>query len=174
MLAWLAIRVSYGGIYVRMRASQRSKCVSQMFVPTSTTQSRLRRFMCVARRLIRLRTENQRWRAYALSLIKENRWRAQRYGLDDGLVDFGKGKVIPWSELLNEMLDLIYEDAVALECEDEVNHLRLILERGTSAHWQLRAFETAIANGASQEEALKEVVSMLVRETEVGLPQAIG
>ena len=109
-----------------------------------------------------------------MSLIKENRWRAQRYGLDDGLVDFGKGKVIPWSELLNEMLDLIYEDAVALECEDEVNHLRLILERGTSAHWQLRAFETAIANGASQEEALKEVVSMLVRETEVGLPQAIG
>ena len=72
------------------------------------------------------------------------------------------------------MLDLIYEDAVALECEDEVNHLRLILDRGTSAHWQLRAFETAIANGASQEEALKEVVSMLVRETEVGLPQAIG
>ena len=131
-------------------------------------------YVCLARRLIRLRTENQRWRAYALSLIKENRWRAQRYGLDDGLVDFGKGKVIPWSELLNEMLDLIYEDAVALECEDEVNHLRLILERGTSAHWQLRAFETAIANGASQEEALKEVVSMLVRETEVGLPQAIG
>ena len=104
-------------------------------------------YVCLARRLIRLRTENQRWRAYALSLIKENRWRAQRYGLDDGLVDFGKGKVIPWSELLNEMLDLIYEDAVALECEDEVNHLRLILDRGTSAHWQLRAFETAIANG---------------------------
>ena len=52
-----------------------------------------------------------------LSLIKENRWRAQRYGLDDGLVDFGKGKVIPWSELLNEMLDLIYEDAVALNAK---------------------------------------------------------
>ena len=34
------------GIYVLMRASQRSKCVSQMSVPTSTTQSRLRRYMC--------------------------------------------------------------------------------------------------------------------------------
>ena len=76
--------------------------------------------------------------------------------------------------ILNEMLDLVQEDAQALQCEDELNHLRLILERGTSAHWQLRSFETALADGATQEEALKEVVRMLVRETEVGLPQAIG
>ena len=41
--------------------------------------------------LYRLKRSNQRWRKYANMLVQENRWRAQRYGLDEGLVDFGKG-----------------------------------------------------------------------------------
>ncbi len=28
-------------------------------------------------------------------LVNENRWRAQRYGIDEGLVDFGKGQIVP-------------------------------------------------------------------------------
>ena len=36
-------------------------------------------------------------------LINENRWRAQRYGIDEGLVDFGKGEIVPYAELLDEM-----------------------------------------------------------------------
>ena len=37
--------------------------------------------------------------------IDENRWRAQRYGFDEGLVDFGKGEVVPYAQLLAEMID---------------------------------------------------------------------
>ena len=42
---------------------------------------------------------------------------------------------------------------------------RTILERGTSAHWQLRTYREAKAEGASDEEALVAVVDMLIRES---------
>jgi len=54
--------------------------------------------------LWRLKRENQRWRIYARMLIDENRWRAQRYGTDQGLVDFGRGAIFPYAELLDEMI----------------------------------------------------------------------
>ena len=52
-------------------------------------------FRCLLRMLYRLRRRNQRWRIYPRMLVDENRWRAQRYGLDAGLVDFGRGAVVP-------------------------------------------------------------------------------
>ena len=42
-------------------------------------------FRCVCRLLYRLRRDNQRWRVYSRTLVDENRWRAQRYGIDEGL-----------------------------------------------------------------------------------------
>ena len=51
-------------------------------------------YTSIMRMLWRLKTHNQRWRQYSAMLIAENRWRAQRYGLDEGLVDFGKGKIV--------------------------------------------------------------------------------
>ncbi len=126
-------------------------------------------YRCWLRMLYRLRRNNQRWRRYASTLINENRWRAQRYGVDQGLVDFGKGEIVPYPQLLEEMLVLIREDAQFFGCVAEVEHARAILDRGTSAHWQVKTFEDAVADGASKEEALKAVVDMLVRETMYGL-----
>lgn len=126
-------------------------------------------YRCWLRMLYRLRRNNQRWRRYANTLINENRWRAQRYGVDQGLVDFGKGEIVPYPVLLEEMLVLIREDAQFFGCVAEVEHARAILDRGTSAHWQVKVHEEAIADGASKEEALKAVVDMLVRETMYGL-----
>ncbi|MBV9523237.1 MAG: carboxylate-amine ligase, partial [Alphaproteobacteria bacterium] len=39
-------------------------------------------YRCILRMLWRLKRQNQRWRIYARMLINENRWRAQRYGID--------------------------------------------------------------------------------------------
>ena len=50
-------------------------------------------FQCLLRMLYRLRRSNQRWRSYAHMLINENRWRAQRYGVDEGMIDFGRGQI---------------------------------------------------------------------------------
>ncbi len=122
-------------------------------------------FQCVLRMLYRLKKENQRWRQYASMLIEENRWRAQRYGLDEGLVDFGKGEIVPCHTLLEEINGLILEDAEALGCVKEIGHLKEIMENGTSAHRQLATYSVALSQGASPEDALKQVVDMLIAET---------
>ena len=122
-------------------------------------------FLCVLRMLYRLKKNNQRWRQYASMLIAENRWRAQRYGLDEGLVDFGKGEVVPCSELLEEIIELVRDDAEAVGCTQEIGHLRTIMKTGTSGHRQLATYAAAIKRGAEKDEALIEVVDMLIEET---------
>jgi len=122
-------------------------------------------FACTLRMLYRLKKANQRWRQYASMLIEENRWRAQRYGLDEGLVDFGKGQIVPCAELLEEIIELVADDAAALGCRNEIDRLRAIMQGGTSAHRQLAAYRAAVARGASKKQALVEVVDMLIAET---------
>jgi len=125
--------------------------------------------VCILRMLYRLRVNNQRWRIYTPMLIQENRWRAMRYSFDEGLIDLAKGKVVPFEDLLNELLCLVAEDAEALGCTEEVNSLRHILQRGTSAHRQLKKFELERAGGTSEEDALKAVVDTLIKDTAEGL-----
>ena len=126
-------------------------------------------YRCWLRMLYRLRLDNQRWRRYEPMLTNENRWRAQRYGIDRGLVDFGRGAVVPFAELLEEMLSLVREDAAHLDCAAEVEHAREILAHGTSSHRQVSTYQEALANGADQQEALKAVVDMLIDDTMHGL-----
>ncbi len=122
-------------------------------------------FQCVLRMLYRLKKKNQRWRQYSSMLVEENRWRAQRYGLDEGLVDFGRGEIVPCATLLDEIIELVREDSEALGCVGEIKHLRKIMKNGTSGHRQLATYAAAIKKGASQQEALVKVVDMLIKET---------
>lgn len=126
-------------------------------------------YVCILRMLYRLRRNNQRWRIYARMLVNENRWRAQRYGMDEGLVDFGTEGIVPYADLLEELLAFIAEDARSLGCEAEVRRARDIAARGTSAHRQRRIYAEATARGAAPHEALREVVDWLVAETAAGL-----
>jgi carboxylate-amine ligase len=122
-------------------------------------------YQCILRMLYRLWITNQRWRTYPRMLIDENRWRAQRYGVDDGLVDFGKGEIVPYPELMEELLELVAEDAEALKCESEIDRARAIIAEGTSAHRQVKVYDEMLAGGGNEEEALKAVVDLLVEET---------
>jgi glutamate---cysteine ligase / carboxylate-amine ligase len=122
-------------------------------------------FRCLLRMLWRLKRQNQRWRLYSRMLIEENRWRAQRYGTDRGLVDFGKGAIVPFAVLLDEILALVDPDARHFGCLPEILHAREILARGTSAHRQLAVFERAVADGATRPEALAAIVDWLIGET---------
>ena len=125
--------------------------------------------VCIMRMLFRLRTRNQRWRIYTPMLIRENRWRAMRYSFDEGMIDLAKGVVVPFEDLIDEMLGHVAEDAEALGCEKELADVRQILSRGTSAHRQLRDYELERANGASTEDSLKAVVDTLITDTAEGL-----
>jgi carboxylate-amine ligase len=102
-------------------------------------------------------------------LINENRWRAQRYGYDQGLIDFGKGEIVPYAHLLEEIFTLVAADAARLGCTAEIEVARDIMARGTSAHRQLAVYQDAVAAGAAKEEALRRVVDWLIEETLAGL-----
>lgn len=116
---------------------------------------------CLLRMLYRLRVGNLRWRNYSAMLLRENRWRAMRYSFDEGMLDLGRGGVVPFDQLIEELLDLIDEDAQALGCKPEVTRIREIRQHGTSAHQQLRVYKKAQEEGASDDECLKAVVDYL-------------
>ena len=76
---------------------------------------------------------------------------------------------MPFEDLLDEVLSLIWDDAQALGCTEEVGNARHILTRGTSAHRQLRHYELERAAGKSEHESLVAVVDMLIRDTAEGV-----
>jgi len=134
-----------------------------------TTLSLAALIQCLTRMLWRLSRVNQRWRVYDQFLIAENRWRAQRYGVSEGLIDFGQRKVIPFTDLLEELIGLVAEDAEALDAMAEVEAMRAILVEGNSADRQRGIFATAVDAGKSKDDALCAVVRHLVEEYQVDL-----
>ncbi|OMH30250.1 carboxylate-amine ligase [Motiliproteus sp. MSK22-1] len=122
-------------------------------------------YVSTMRMLANLRLNNQRWRQYAPMLIHENRWRAQRYGISEGLIDFGSQEKAAFSELLEEWLQLINQAALELGCSKEVSHARKILTTGTSADKQRAIYQQATNAGHSHEDALQKVVDWLIDET---------
>ncbi len=114
--------------------------------------------------LFRLRTRNQRWRLYPATLIRENRWRAMRYGTQGKLVDHGRAELAPFADLIEELIDLIGPDAEALGCRSEVLHARRIAREGTSADRQRAVYAGALAAGAEPRDALFDVVDALIGE----------
>ncbi|HUG08856.1 MAG TPA: carboxylate-amine ligase [Acidimicrobiia bacterium] len=119
--------------------------------------------------LYRLRRNNQKWRIYAPGIIEENIWRAQRYGTEGSLVDFGKGTLVPFPDLLEEIIELVAADAVEFEVREEVRHARTIVREGTSAQRQVWAYERALEDGASEHGALQAVVDELIVDTLYGI-----
>jgi carboxylate-amine ligase len=122
-------------------------------------------YVSILRMLYRIRRSNQTWRAYPVFLLAENRWRAQRYGVGGTLFDFGKGELVPFGDLVEELIAMVREDAEALGCLTEVEHARTIVARGTSADRQVACLGRLVAQGASREEALRGVVDHLIAET---------
>jgi carboxylate-amine ligase len=122
-------------------------------------------YRCILRMLYRLRGRNQRWRSYPNFLIRENRWRAQRYGVEGKLIDFGRGEMLPFTELMDELAELVAEDAAFFGCEREIEHCRTIARDGTSADRQIALYKQQRDAGASEQEALEQVVRQLMAET---------
>ncbi len=125
-------------------------------------------YVCLCRMLYRLRRANLSWRTYPVFLLEENRWRAQRYGVGGTLFDFGKGALVPVKDLIEEIIELVGEDAHALGCVAEIEHARSIVGGGTSAERQLEVHAAALHGGADAGAALRAVVDHLIAETVAG------
>ncbi len=126
-------------------------------------------YVCLLRMLYRARRNNQSWRSYPAFLIEENRWRAQRYAVTDALFDFGKGELVPFADLVGELIELLAEDAEALGCTAEIAHAVAIVRNGTSADRQVSTYQAQLQKGADNDAALKAVVDQLISETVAGL-----
>ncbi|MFY9319473.1 carboxylate-amine ligase [Lentibacter algarum] len=118
----------------------------------------------LTRMLWRLAMKNQRWRIYDNFLIAENRWRAQRYGVSEGLIDLGAREIVPFPKLIDELVTLVEEDAEALGCEQEVERAKEIASKGNAADQQRRIYSIARSSGADHDTALGAVVNHLIEE----------
>ncbi len=119
--------------------------------------------------IIDLKKRNTKWRIYPALLIAENRWLAQRHGVKGHLIDFGMNACRPFSELLEELIEMALPYAQELGCDHHLLHARTIVERGSSACRQVDVYDRAIAEGDSKAGAFKQVVDHLIIETVMGL-----
>ena len=115
--------------------------------------------------LYRMRCEHKSSPVYSRFLIDQNRWRAMRYGYDEGLIDFATAEVVPVRDMLADVLERVRVDADVLGCSRELERSMDITERGSSAHRQLQAYHNAIGEGLEPSEALYRVVDWLIDET---------
>ncbi len=106
---------------------------------------------------------------YPRFLVDQNRWRAIRYGYDEGLIDFSNSTVKSIDEWLEDIVERVSEDAVELGCMDELQRVLTIPQRGTSAHQQLACYQQARDEGHDHRQALSQVVDALISKTTEGI-----
>ncbi|MCS5714490.1 glutamate--cysteine ligase [Herbiconiux sp. CPCC 205716] len=94
--------------------------------------------------------------------VRENKWRAARYGMDAEIILNSAGDEQLVTEAVAGELERLAPVAERLGCAAELDQVNLILEHGASYQRQLRVAE---ANGGS----LKAVVASLTRELRHGL-----
>jgi carboxylate-amine ligase len=119
--------------------------------------------------LIKLRRNNQSWRSYRQHDLVENKWRAMRYGAKGKLIDFGLQAEVEFPVLVDELVGLLDDVVDELGSRSEVEHIREIVSRGTSAQQQKRVYERALREGCNDEEALHAVVDHLAAQTMIGV-----
>lgn len=122
-------------------------------------------FRCLIRHLAAHPELNADFDPIARAITEENKWRAQRYGVNVTLVDPRSREAKPLTAIVDELLGLLEPDATALDCVEEIRHAANILKRGSSADEQLRVFTLARMNGRSRLQSLKAVVDWLLQET---------
>lgn len=128
-------------------------------------------FRCLVSAHVRLPSLGTTRSTATRRLIEENRWRAERYGLEAKFVDETEDRTTPIAKLVDRALDLTAPDAQILDPHNALGAIHTILARGTSAHQQLRIYEAARAEGANHREALRAVVRWLIDATTPSMPK---
>jgi carboxylate-amine ligase len=151
---WWAIRPSLNNPTLELRAPDCCTRVDDAIAIAAL-------YRTLARHLSMNPWKNSNLNAVSRAIVVENKWRAQRYGVDGTFVADGGAVSV------GEMLDLIIEettaDAQALGCADELRHCRAIVGAGTSADAQLKLFDSQIEYNGDR--ALRAVTSWIAEAT---------
>lgn len=96
--------------------------------------------------------------------LQENRWRAARYGIKEGLINAQEPAIQSISALVMEWQELIREDAQALGCLPEVERLTELVEQGNASARQRVVFTRQRAAGLNDKQAYQKLVKQLIQE----------
>lgn len=119
----------------------------------------------IVAKLTWLRRQNLSFGVHRTALMKENKWRAARYGVFGKLIDFGKQTEVPFAQLVDELLHFVDDVVDDLGSRAEMENIRRMAVEGTSADRQLATFE---ASGGK----LEAVVDQILEETMEGVSSA--
>lgn len=92
-------------------------------------------------------------------LIRENKWRAARYGIDGDIIIDSSGKTVPIKDAIEKLIVELEPTAKELGAYSELYKLREIFKRGTSSKRQRKVFKTSGGDWIS-------VVDSLINEFE--------
>jgi carboxylate-amine ligase len=99
-------------------------------------------------------------------IVRENKWRAARHGLDAGFIIDDSGTVVPLREAIVQLIEELGPYADRLGCRAELDRALPLMERGPS---YIRQRQVLAAGGS-----LVDVVDSLVEELRVGAPSPAG
>ena len=105
-------------------------------------------------------------------IIAENRWLAQRYGVLAFFGDERGGGRKDISDFTEELVDMLTDDARALDCEPELRHALTIIAEGTGADRQVDLYRLRRLEGDSHDQALRQVVDLVLTETRASIDPA--
>jgi glutamate---cysteine ligase / carboxylate-amine ligase len=125
-------------------------------------------FRCLVRALDRDRALNAGFDRVGRAITQENKWHAQRYGIGAVFVDPFSRSPLTVRQWLDQVLDFIAEDIVALGCAKDIKRLDDILTEGTSADRQIEIFARAKEAGRQRLTAVKEVIDWAAATTRAG------
>ncbi|HEU5273493.1 MAG TPA: carboxylate-amine ligase [Xanthobacteraceae bacterium] len=154
---WWALRPSLQHPTLELRAPDSCTLVDDSIAIAALYRS-------LARRLVRNPLLNADMTAVSRAIVVENKWRAQRYGVNGTFASPDGSGAVTVADQLEQVLAEVLPDAAELGCSNHVSRCRDIVGAGTSADAQIAVFE-AHAKGSSSERALEAVNDWLASAT---------
>lgn len=133
---------------VEVRASDAMPTIDETVAVTALIQ-------CLVAWLSEKYNNNEELVLLPFMIVKENRWRAIRYGLDAELIDI-YGNRIPVKQIIQELLEELAETASKLNCYHELIKIPDIIKNGTSSTRQRAVYQKT--------GSLEKVVESLIDE----------
>lgn len=156
---WWAIRASHKYPTVELRIADACTRLEDALTIAAV-------FQALVRCLVVNRTLNAGLTSPERALAKENKWRAQRYGLAAEFVDpFRTQASVSAPEAARQLVELVKPHAEALGSMAEVEGVERILTLGSSADRQMEIYRAATARGLARPNALAQVKAWIQEET---------
>jgi glutamate---cysteine ligase / carboxylate-amine ligase len=152
---WWAIRPSLNNPTLELRAPDSCTLVEDSIAIAAL-------YRTLAHHLYVNRWRNCELSAVGRAIVVENKWRAQRYGVQGTFAT--EDGAVTVAEMLERVIEETATDAAALGCAAEIDRCRAIVTSGTSADAQLAVFKAHLERGG-RDAALRAVTDWIAGAT---------